>query len=281
MAASPQRLQHGDDIVRLGAAGEVDVDEGVADDAAAIDDIGGGDRNEPAVIAMPLRKIGAETGQHLAGELRHREQHAELHADRAVDIGQDLIAQPMRPLGRRQMAAGIGRQRDQLAARRGNARQRRLQRHQGAGAIGTPVAAKEIDDQRPFREQLVGEDQPTLGIGQHEARHDVADLEGAARRLRPVELRHQRLIGRLDSGMGRSFRADPVELVLQRHVVGSIPVQGGPPQRRQPPDKDHGCMSGLQYRLVMASMPAHSPASRPAADPASPATCSNRAPASA
>ena len=90
-------LQRGDDRRRLGAAGEVDIDEGVADDAAAIDDEGRRQRDEAALIAMALGEIDAIAGEHLAIGGGGAEEHAELQAHRAVDIRQDLVAEAAGP----------------------------------------------------------------------------------------------------------------------------------------------------------------------------------------
>ena len=190
---------------------------------AAIDDEGGRQGDESALIAVALGEIDAVAGEHLAIGGGGAEEHAEQQAHRAVDIGQDLIAEPLDPLGIGEMVAGIGGERHELAAGGLDLRQGGLQRLQRLAAIGAPIAAEEIDDQGAAGQELVGGDEPALGIGQEEGGHGIAGLQRPLAGLGPVEAREEVLIGGLELIIVLGDRADLAQFVFKGHSLFRSP----------------------------------------------------------
>src|SRR6476469_6891627 len=102
-----KRAERGDDVSGLEAVAIVDVDKGERDDAVLSDDVGRGDRQPPAVVAVLV-------GQGMAGVdgpqfVRKFEGYAEGLRRLVAGVAQDRIGQRVLLRGRQALIGGLGR----------------------------------------------------------------------------------------------------------------------------------------------------------------------------
>ena len=166
------------------AAGCSGVHFGVSDRSILRDDITGGHRQGPTVLAVKLHQVRAERFVDLPQIVRQSPAHVELSGDFPAMIAQNREPEPVLPLRFAAIWRRLFRDRDQARTARLDFRTGFFQRAQVEVAIRTPGAAIESDHERPFCEQRLGRYGIAVRIRKGELWRDVPGFQRAALRAR-------------------------------------------------------------------------------------------------